>query len=292
MLSREILAKIRRIELRAASKATELLSGEYSSKFKGRGMEFDEVREYVPGDDIRSIDWNVTARMSRPFVKVFREEREMTILLMVDVSESLEFGIRGRTKLEVAAEFAAVIAFLALRNNDRVGLVSFGGGISTFIPPKKGRGHIWRIIRAVLTHGYSGDGTDIGATAEFVNRVQKRRANVFLISDLISDKNYRNQLTQLDRRHDLTLIAVNDKAETSFGDHGLVAMVDAESGTGLTARGVSTSIEGQRQNMDKYVRQQFAAARGLRAGQIPLWTDEDIIQPLERFLRNRGGRGR
>jgi uncharacterized protein (DUF58 family) len=290
-LSREILARIRRIELRASARATELLSGEYSSKFRGRGMEFEEVREYVPGDDIRAIDWNVTARMSRPFIKIFREEREMTIMLMVDVSPSQEYGLTGRSKLETAAEFAAVLAFLAKRNNDKVGMVSFAGEVIRYIPPQKGRGHVWRIIREVLTHGQAGKGTDIGAAADFVGKVLKRRSNVFLISDLMAT-DYRKSLSQLDRRHDLTVISVNDATEAIMPDFGVVAVVDSEAGHLGMIRGKGASGLDARAVRKSFLSQSNAPMRGLRAGKIHLWTDEDIILPLERFLRRGSGSSR
>jgi uncharacterized protein (DUF58 family) len=287
-LSREIIARIRRIELRASARATELLSGEYSSKFRGRGMEFEEVREYVPGDDIRAIDWNVTARMSRPFIKIFREEREMTIMLMVDVSPSQDFGLTGRSKLETTAEFAAVLAFLAMRNNDKVGMVSFAGEVIRYIPPQKGRGHVWRIIREVLTHAKAGRSTNISAAADFVGKVLKRRSNVFLISDLIAE-DYRKSLSQLDRRHDLTVISVNDATEAMMPDLGVIAVLDSESESAAMIRGKGAGMQDGGRVRKLFLNDINAPLRGLRAGRMHLWTDEDIVLPLERFLRRGSG---
>ena len=183
MLSPEIIKQIRHIQFKAGHLVTDALAGEYSSAFKGLGMEFDKVREYTEGDDVRTIDWNVTARMNQPFVKVYREEREMTLMLMVDVSASLNFGTTRKFKNEIAAELAAILAFLATKNNDKVGLIVFSDHVEQFMPPQKGRAHIWRIIRAVLTHKSHGRTTDIKCAFDFLAKVSPRKSMCFLLSD-------------------------------------------------------------------------------------------------------------
>lgn len=229
MLPPELLKQIRSIEIKARHLATDALSGEYISAFRGQGMEFDEVREYIPGDDVRSIDWNVTARMNQPYVKIFQEEREMTLMLLVDVSPSQDFGSTDRTKNEVAAEIAAVLAFLATRNNDKVGLILFSDHIEQYFPPRKGRGHIWNIIRGVLTHEGGGRGTDLKGALQFLTGVSKRKALCFLVSDFYAPDYFRDLQTTAGR-HDLVCVRVEDRRERTLPGAGLVDFIDSETG--------------------------------------------------------------
>lgn len=289
MLSNELIAKIRAIQFRAGHLVTNALSGEYISAFKGQGMEFDEVREYVPGDDVRSIDWNVTARMNQPFVKVFREEREMTMMLLVDVSASQGFGTTGRNKFEVAAELAAILAFLATKNNDKVGLIIFSDHVEHFIPAKKGRGHIWRIIREVLSHERRGTNTQIQKPLELLASVQKKRSSVFLISDFLTqDMSYLNTMRLVARRHDLVCVQMIDPSESQLPDAGLIEVMDAESGE------YRTLYTGSKAFRDWFARFQDARFRELKSkwqsmkvGSFQVSTSGDTISPLENYMRHR-----
>ena len=209
MIPAEILKKVKRIELRTRSLVNTIFAGEYHSVCKGRGMAFAEVREYQPGDDVRTIDWNVTARMGEPFVKVFDEERELTVMLMVDASASGNFGTVSQMKGEIGAEICALLAFSAIQNNDRVGLIVFTDDVELFIPPKKGKKHVLRVIRELLYFQPSGRGTDIGAALEYLNKVTHRRSVVFVVSDFFAD-NYEKALRVANRRHDLVAIALED----------------------------------------------------------------------------------
>jgi uncharacterized protein (DUF58 family) len=229
VLAPELLSRIRRLELKAGHLASEILLGEYKSAFKGRGWEFDEVREYQVGDEIRSIDWNVTARMGQPFVKLFREEREMTLMLLVDVSSSLFFGSSARAKHEMVAELAAVLAFLAIRRQDKVGLLVFSDHTELFIPPSKGRAHVWSIIRSILTHKAQGQKTDLDGALKSFLRLRKRRCLAFVLSDFKTE-GYEKTLKQVARRHELVCVQIEDPAEQVLPDAGLVWYQDRESG--------------------------------------------------------------
>lgn len=235
--TREILKKVRQIEIRTKRLVNDSLAGEYHSAFKGRGMDFEEVREYVPGDEVRSIDWNVTAREGHPFVKKFREERELTLLLLVDLSASGQFGSGAQSKREMAAELASVLAFSAIRNRDKVGLVLFTDVIEEYIPPMKGRSHVLRVVREILYHQPDQRGTDLGNALDFVNQVSKRRAVVFLISDFQSAgdraaeiERWRLALRQANRCHDLVAMQIQDPHEAGLPAIGIIAIEDAETG--------------------------------------------------------------
>ena len=232
-LSRELLAEIRRIEIVTRRMVNQQMAGQYHSVFKGRGMSFDEVRAYAPGDDPRAIDWNVTARTGEPHVKQFVEERELTVLVAVDMSGSMAFGTVGDEKRRVAARLAAMMAFSAIKNGDRVGLIAFTDTVERYVPPKKGRKHVLRIIDDILSFDPVGSGTNLGEALEFVGRVQKRKAVVFLISDFL-DEGYARALHVTARRHDLIPMTVVDPAEEILPDLGLVVFEDAETGA-LTA---------------------------------------------------------
>ncbi len=232
MLPREVLRQIRRLQLKARRAVEDILGGEYHSVFKGAGMAFEEVREYQPGDDVRSIDWNVTARMGHPFVKRFIEERELTVLLAVDVSGSNQFGSGLQQKREVAAELAAVLAFSAISNNDRVGLVQFSDRVERYVPPRKGTRHVLRLIRDVLFYQPQRPGTSLREGLDFLNRVQRRRAVVFLFSDFL-DRDFEKAFKRTGRRHDLVAVRLTDPREEDLPAVGLLELEDAESGARL-----------------------------------------------------------
>jgi uncharacterized protein (DUF58 family) len=236
-LTRDILRKVRHIEIRTNRLVADSLAGHYHSVFKGRGMNFDEVREYVPGDEVRAIDWNVTAREGRPFIKKFTEEREMTLLLVVDVSASGDFGSGAQSKRELAAELASVLAFSAIRNCDKVGLVLFSDRVELYIPPKKGRRHVLRVVREILCFQPQHRGTNLNTALDFANEVSKRRSVVCVISDFQSEgdpaagiENLRRSLRQTNRRHDLIAMRIHDPHEDTLPDVGLLAIEDAETG--------------------------------------------------------------
>ncbi len=229
MIPKEIFKKIRRIEIRTRKLVNDMFSGEYHATFKGQGMEFEEVREYTPGDDIRLIDWNVTARTGIPYVKKFKEERELTVMLLVDASSSGRFGTHERYKEELAAELCALLAFSAIKNNDKVGLIIFTDKIEMYIPPQKGKGHVLRLIREILYFNPEHTKTDIAGALEFFNKVTKRKAVTFLISDFLSE-DYFTPLRIANRKHDMIAIKISDPRELSFGNYGLIELEDAETG--------------------------------------------------------------
>lgn len=295
---REIFDKVRQIEIRTHRHARDTFAGQYHSVFKGRGMDFDEVREYVAGDEIRSIDWNVTARTGRPFVKKYTEEREQTLLLLVDLSASGDFGSRDQTKRERAAEVASVLAFSAIRNNDKVGLVLFTDRIEEFLPPRKGRRHVLRVVREILFCAPRGRGTDLGKALRFAHQVVRRQAIAFLVSDFIGGPaedaaELERTLQLVHRRHDLVALRISDRRETELPDIGEVSLEDAESGAQFV---VDTS--------DPEVRERFRHAafqgredlsRSLRSAGIDsleIDTSEPYLSPLRHFFRARAARRR
>lgn len=287
MLSADIIKQIKRLQLKAGHLVTDTLAGEYVSAFKGVGMEFDRVREYVPGDDVRTIDWNVTARMRAPYVKVYREERELTLMLMVDVSPSQTFGTTGRFKNECSAELAAILAFLATKNNDKVGLIVFSDHVEHFIPPQKGRAHVWQIIRAVLTHEGRGQKTDIGIALKTLLQVCKRKSMCFLVSDFCAD-GYETPLRQAARRHNMICVEVKDPREAELTDSGFVHFQDAETGEHFV---IDTSDPKMR---TLFAAQSLKQSQNLRALTLKynceyfgISTADPIVQPLERFMRQR-----
>jgi len=229
MIPKEIIQAIRRIEIRTSKVVNDIFCGEYHSVFKGRGMEFVEAREYQPGDDVRSIDWNVTARLGHPYVKEFVEEREMTVMLVVDASASNKFGTTGKSKMEIAAEICAVLAFSAIKNNDRVGLLIFADGVKKFLPPQKGRQHVLRVIREVLFYEPEGRETNIPAAMEFLGRVLRRRGVIFLVSDFLA-QDYENALRITSKKHDLVTLSVADPREQVLPNVGRILLEDAECG--------------------------------------------------------------
>ena len=287
MIPREILKQVRRIEITTRGLVNEVFSGEYHSVFKGRGMSFAEVREYVYGDDVRGIDWNVTARTGTHHVKVFEEERELTVMLAVDASASAEFGTRGRMKSELAAELCAVLAFSAIKNNDKVGLILFTDRVERFVPPRKGRRHALRVLRELLYHPTDGKGTDLGYALEYLARVIRRRAVVFLASDFLA-AGYERALSVAAKRHDLVAVRVGDRREDAVPPMGFVEFEDPETGARTV---VDTS--------DRAFRERFAASRAgdreraedlfRRSGvdAIDVTTGVPYEQALRRFFEER-----
>ena len=226
----EILGKVRKIEIKTRGLSQNIFAGQYHSAFKGRGMEFAEVREYQFGDDVRDIDWNVTARLHRPYVKVFEEERELTVMLLVDVSGSLDFGTASQTKRDMATEIAATLAFSAMQNNDKIGVIFFSDRIEKYIPPKKGRKHILYIIREMLDFHPVSHKTDIAAATAYLTRVMKRRRTSFIISDFYDDKDFEKEMEIANRKHDMVAIQVYDQRAKTLPDIGLLKVRDAETG--------------------------------------------------------------
>ncbi|MCX6119284.1 MAG: DUF58 domain-containing protein [Proteobacteria bacterium] len=283
MLSNELIAQIRFLELKSKRMASDVLSGNYASAFHGRGLDFQEVREYSPGDEVRSIDWNVTARTGIPHIKIYREERELTVILAIDVSRSVLTATQS-TRASVAHELAAVIAWLAIRNNDRVGLLLFSDKIEFYSPPKKGRGHVWQLIKDVYSFKPSNKGTDIKMAFEYLEKIHKRRATCFVISDFWSG-NFDDALKRCSRQHDLTCVAVRDQNMKSLPDVGLVRWRDSETGE---TRLIDTS--------DSRVRDAFEAAttqmhsighKAIKSGAdyFEIDTNESVIIPLTKYLR-------
>ncbi len=287
MISKKLAKKIRLIEIQTSKAVNDVLAGEYHSVFKGRGMEFDEVREYAPGDEIRTIDWNVTARTGRPFVKRYVEERELTVWLMVDLSASGSFGSRAQLKNEVAAELCALLAFSAIKNNDKVGLVVFTDHIELFVAPNKGRSHVLRLIRDLLNFTPQSRGTDIAQALDYLGRVTHKKGVVFLMSDFIAP-NYQKPLRIVGRRHDLIAVSVADPREAALPNVGLIELEDAETGNRVL---VDTS--------SKRVRSQYAESaarrrndlrelfRSLSVDQVEVETGEDYVRDLMLLFRRR-----
>ncbi|NOZ21035.1 MAG: DUF58 domain-containing protein [Planctomycetes bacterium] len=292
MLPREILRKIRRIQIRTNRVVNTVLSGEYASVFRGRGMEFDTVREYVPGDEVRSIDWNVTARMGLPFVKQFVEERELTIMLLVDVSASGDFGSRRQFKNEIAAELCAVLAFSAIKNNDRVGLILFTDRVEKFVKPKKGKTHVLRVIRELLYYRPAGTGTDIAAALEFMNKVTTRRAVTFLVSDFLAS-GYEKPLRIANKRHDMIAVTVRDPRELTMPNVGMISLRDVETGETILVDTTDRTLRASYNRMNTESARALAQRlRSMGVDQISVRTDQPYVEPLLRFFRMREKRFR
>lgn len=287
---REILARVRRIEIRSRRAVQEVMGGEYHSVFKGRGMEFDEVREYEPGDEIRDIDWNVTARTGRAHIKRFVEEREQTVFFVVDLSASGSFGSRNRMKREQAAEICAILAFSAIQNNDRVGLITFSDHIEEMIPPKKGRKHVLRVIRELLFARPKGRGTDMPLALDTLNQVLKRRSIVFVVSDFLTD-DFSRPLRMTRRRHDVIAIQLRDEREEVLPPMGIIELEDAETGE---ARLVDTGSEEMRRSFEDFNRRRLMmterAFRSIGVDHLPIRTDAEYIGALIKYFRLRAKR--
>lgn len=287
MLPREVVQQIRRLQLRARRAVEDLLGGEYHSVFKGMGMAFEEVREYQPGDDIRTIDWNVTARMGHPFIKRYIEERELTVLLAVDCSGSQQFGTQLQQKREVAAEIAALLAFCAISNNDKVGLIAFTDAVERYVPPRKGTRHALRLIRDVLFYQPQGRGTSIKLALDFLNRVQHRRAIVFLMSDFL-DRGYERAFHRTGRRHDLTAVRIADPREEELPAVGLVELEDAETGRRLLLDTSSADVRRTYAQAGRQRRESLRQlARSSRIDLIEVSTDGGHLDALVHFFQQR-----
>lgn len=284
---KEILKKIRRIELRTRRLVNAGFAGQYHSVFKGRGMNFEEVREYAAGDEIRSIDWNVTARMNAPYVKKFTEERELTVMLVVDVSASGTFGSVELSKRELAAEVASILAFSAINNNDKVGLLLFSDDVELFIPPKKGRLHTLRLIREMLYFQPKGRGTNLAGALDYLNRVINRRAVLFLISDFLTP-DFSKALTVSSRRHDVVAMPVSDPGESVLPDVGIITLEDAETGQQIDINTGSKSVRRGLTDLDELRRKSLERLfRSRRVDIVRLSTTEDYLLPLRAFFEQR-----
>ncbi len=287
MIPKEVLKKIRRIEIRTKKLVNDLFSGEYHSTFKGQGMEFEEVRQYEPGDDIRLIDWNVTARTGYPHIKKFKEERELSVVLLVDASSSGQFGTRKQFKSETAAELCALLAFSAIKNNDKVGLIIFTDSIEKFVPPQKGRGHVLRLIREILYFRPQGVQTDIGGALEYFTKVIKRKSVVFLVSDFLSEGFYK-PLQIANKKHDIIAVKITDPRETSFENVGLIELEDAETGEVIMVDTASRTF--RREFAARAQEDTSALEKGFKLINldfINIHTDQSYIVPLINFFKKR-----
>ena len=290
MLPKDVLKKIRKIEISTRRVVNETLSGQYHSVFKGRGMAFDEVRQYQPGDEIRAIDWNVTARMNDAYVKVFTEERELTVMLLVDLSGSQDFGTREKTKGEQAAELAALVAFSAISNNDRVGLILFTDRVERFVPPKKGRKHALRVISDVLTFQPAHRRTDLRAGLDYLNQVNKRKTVCFLISDFIAD-GYERPLRIAARRHDLIAIALRDPLERELPPLGVALVEDPETGERLHVDLSDPGVRGAfAAEMERRRSERKRLFTKLDMDQVEITVGDEFVKPMVAFFRARAKR--
>lgn len=290
MIPKEVLKKIRKLEIQTKGIVNTLFGGEYQSAFKGRGMEFSEVRAYTYGDDIRQIDWNVTARTGDPFIKVFEEEREQTLMLCIDISQSGTFGSRNQSKMDLAIEICAVIAFSAIKNSDKVGLVLFSDHIEKVVPPKKGRTHVLRLIRELYTTEPTGTGTDIADALSYINRLLDRRAIVVLASDF-QDREFEKQLRITNQKHDLVSIFINDPLEDELPDLGVIKIRDAESGAekmiDTSSKKLRKAYNIRRLEQKAYVHDKFLK---MKIDTVEVQTNESYVQPLMNFFKRRGSR--
>ncbi len=283
----ELIKKIRNIQVKTNHLVNHMMAGEYVSAFKGRGMEFSEVREYEPGDDVRLIDWNVTARMGHPYIKEFREERELTVMLLVDVSSSGVFGSVEKLKNEVAAEIASVLAYSAIKNNDKVGLIVFSDKIEHYIFPQKGRAHIWNLIRTILNFVPEGRHTDLNLPLEYLLKVQKRKSVAFLISDFQAEGYLRN-LRLVRQKHDLIALAISDPRESELPDVGWVHLEDSETGETLLVDTADRTLTEQLARLkikEREKRKKQFHANGVDV--IDIQTDRSLTQPLIQFFKMR-----
>jgi uncharacterized protein (DUF58 family) len=290
MIPRELIQKIRQIEIHTKRLVNDIMAGEYHSVFKGRGMEFSEVREYQVGDDIRTIDWNVTARTGKPHVKQFVEERELTVMLLVDVSSSGEFGTQQQMKNEISAEISALLAFSAIKNNDRVGLLIFTDEVEKFVPPKKGRTHVLRVIREILYFKPQKKETDIKNALDYLNRVMNRKTVVFLISDFLSS-NYDKPLQIANKKHDIIAITITDPREIELPTLGFLQLEDAETGENLF---IDTYDRGVREWFHQFSTDDSKGRNNLFKSMdvdyVDVITDKPYIDPLVKLFRKRAKR--
>ena len=286
-ISIELMQKIRAIQIKTSHMVTELMAGEYVSAFKGRGMEFNAVREYAPGDDVRLIDWNVTARMDQPFIKEYIEERELNVMLMVDVSSSGEFGSTGKFKNEISAEVASILAFAAIRNNDKIGLIVFSNKIEHYIPPKKGKAHVWNIIRTILNYQPEGRLTDLNIPLEYLLKIQKRKCIAFLISDFQAT-NYETNVKLARQKHDLVAISISDPRERNLPKIGLINLRDSESGETLLIDTDNREMTKLLTSYEREKRGKFKKLfRSIGVDTIEIDTDGSLVEPIIRYFKIR-----
>lgn len=289
METSEIIKKVRKIEIKARGLSSNVFAGQYHSAFKGRGMAFSEVREYQYGDDVRDIDWNVTARFNKPYVKVFEEERELTVMLLIDVSGSQDFGTQRQMKRDMVTEIAATLAFSAIQNNDKIGVVFFSDKIEKYIPPKKGRKHILYIIREMLDFHAESKRTDVAQAVEFLTSVSKRRCTAFLLSDFYVRQDFMQQLTIANRKHDVVAIQVYDKRARELPDVGLMKVVDAETGfeqyVDTGSRRLREAYRRYWLNRQGQLQETFAKSN---VDSISIATDEDYVKQLLGLFKQRG----
>ncbi len=288
METEELLKKVRRIEIKARGLSNNIFAGEYHSAFKGRGMAFSEVREYQYGDDVRDIDWNVTARIDRPYVKVYEEERELTVILMIDVSGSLDFGTSQQTKREMATEIAATLAFSAIQNNDKIGVIFFSDKIEKFIPPKKGRKHILFIIRELLMLKAESKQTDIGKAIEFMDNAIKKRCTAFIMSDFFDNKDFSRQLQVANRRHDVIALQIYDQRMLELPNVGLIKVRDLETDKDIIIDTSSKKV--RKAHHEWWIQHQIRFSQILASSKVDcthLRTDEDFVQGLSALFQRR-----
>lgn len=289
METTELLKKVRKIEIKTRGLSYNIFAGQYHSAFKGRGMSFSEVREYQYGDDVRDIDWNVTARFNKPYVKVFEEERELTVMLLVDVSESLDFGTIKQTKRDMLTEIAATIAFAAIQNNDKIGVIFFSDRIEKFIPPQKGRKHILYIIRELLNFEPESVGTDIKVPLEFLTNALKKRCTAFIMSDFIAAHDYLNALTIANRKHDIVALQVYDRRLVELPDVGFMKVRDAETGQEMYIDTSSAAVQrAQRQWWNSQSATLGDILKKSRVDSVSVRTDQDYVKALMTLFSQRG----
>jgi uncharacterized protein (DUF58 family) len=290
-MSKEILKKVRQIEIRTKNVVNDFFGGDYHSNFKGRGMTFSEVREYVPGDDVRSIDWNVTARTGKPHIKIFEEERELSVLILIDVSSSGVFGSKN-LKIDLGVEIAAMLSFSAIKNNDKVGLALFSDKVEKYIPPKKGKKHVLRLITDIINHDFENNNkrTSIKSAIDFANKISKRKSVIFLISDFIDD-NFWNELKFLNFKHDVIGLQIYDSHERNFPNIGLINIHDSE--TGKTTW-IDTSVKKNREKFEKHSNEKLnefsKKCKNIGFDLLQINTDDDYIKFLMQFFRSRAKR--
>ncbi len=290
MIPKEILKKVEQIEIRTRGLVNDVFSGEYHSVFKGRGMEFSEVREYQFGDDIRTIDWNVSARVGHPFVKVFEEERELTVMLLIDVSSSGDFGTVERMKGEIAVEICALLAFSAIKNNDKVGLIIFTDKIEKYVPPKKGKQHVLRVLRELLYFKPEAKKTNISASLEYLSSVVRKRSIVFLVSDFISE-DFSKALKIVNKKHDVVAISITDPREKEMPDVGFIELEDAETGEVIIVDSTNPELRNlYDMHNSKEKEERDRLFKSMDVDFIDISTDEPYIKPLIKFFRKRAKR--
>ncbi len=287
MISKELAKKVRYIQIYTSKAVNDALAGEYRSVFKGQGMEFEEVREYQIGDEIRSIDWNVTARMGEPYVKRFREERELTVMFAVDLSASGDFGSKEKLKNEVAAELCALLAFSAIKNNDKIGLIIFTEEVELFIPPDKGTSHVLRLIKELLSFKPEKKGTNLATAVEYLGKVTRRKTVVFLISDFL-EEGFENALKTVGKRHDLTAISITDPLELNMPNVGLVEIEDAETGEIIEIDTSSSAFRKKYSALGASRSQRLSRLfQKLNIAQVDIQTEQDYLRELIKFFRTR-----